>query len=109
MPRYEPNMFVRAIERYKITETLLIPPILLSLPQSSACNKEALSSLRQIFCGGAAVGKGVQQMFYDLLHPDARIAQIYGMTELGWVCGSLYPEKDQTGSVGVPLESYTLK
>ena len=109
MPRYEATSFVKAIQEFKITETLLIPPILLSLPQQPACNAESLASLRQVYCGGAAVGKGVQQNLYSILHPDARIAQIYGMTELGWVCGSLYPAKDERGSVGVPLKSYNVK
>lgn len=66
-------------------------------------------SLRQIFCGGAAIGSGVQSRMYTILHPDARIAQIYGMTEVGWTCGSLYPEKDETGSVGTPLKTYEIK
>ena len=111
MARYEIKGFLHAVKTYKITETLLLPPILLDLPNNQyvAKDPEALLPLRQIFCGGAAIGKGVQSRLYALLHEDARIAQIYGLTEAGWTCGSLYPEKDETGSVGRPLKGYEVK
>lgn len=111
MPRYEIKDFLAAVKKFKVTETLLLPPIILNLPNNPyvRADPKALLSLRQIFCGGAAIGSGVQSRMYTILHPDARIAQIYGMTEVGWTCGSLYPEKDETGSVGTPLKTYQIK
>lgn len=111
MPRYDVKNFLHAVKEFRVTETLLLPPIVLDLPNNPLvkADPEVLFSLRQIFCGGAAIGSGVQSRMYTILHPDARIAQIYGMTEVGWTCGSLYPEKDETGSVGTPLETYQIK
>lgn len=109
MPRYDANLFIEAVEKHQITETLFVPPMLLSLPKAPNFTREAMSSLRQVFCGGAHIGNGVQQEMYAVLHPDARINQIYGMTEAGWVCGFQHPEKDDTGSVGRPLEGFQVK
>lgn len=109
MSRYDPEVFVEAIGRFQITETLLVPPMLLSLPLSVHCQSHALRSLRQVFVGGASIGNHVQQCMYKVLSEDARVNQIYGMTEAGWVCGSQYPEKDETGSIGRPLKGFKLK
>lgn len=109
MPRYSPKAFIDAVEKYQITETLLVPPMLLSLPLSAECTRQTFGSLRQVFCGGAPVGNHVQQALYKLLHTDARINQIYGMTECGWICGFQYPENDDTGSVGRPLKDFSVK
>lgn len=109
MPRYDGNGVLDAVEKYRVTEVLLVPPMLLSLPLLPKCTSSAVASLRQVFCGGAAVTYHIQKQLYDILHPDARINQIYGMSECGWVCGFQYPEKDETGSVGRPFPGFTLK
>ncbi|OBT69247.1 hypothetical protein VE03_01891 [Pseudogymnoascus sp. 23342-1-I1] len=109
MPRYDGNGAIDAIEKYQITEVLFVPPMILSLPLLPKCTGSALASLRQIFCGGAAIGYHIQEQLYAILHPDARINQIYGMSECGWVCGFQYPEKDETSSVGRPFPGFTLR
>jgi len=35
-----------------------------------------------------------------LLHPDATLRQVYGMTEVSWAISLLYPEFDDTGAAG---------
>ena len=42
------------------------------------------------------------RMFY----PYARIVQVYGMTEAGWITTFKFPELDESGSVGRLLPSY---
>ncbi|OBT80823.1 hypothetical protein VF21_00226 [Pseudogymnoascus sp. 05NY08] len=109
MPRYDGNAILDAVEKYQITEVLLVPPMVLSLPLLPKCTSSAVASLRQIFCGGAAIAYHIQEQLYDILHPDARINQIFGMSECGWVCGFQYPEKDDTSSVGRPFAGFSLK
>jgi 4-coumarate--CoA ligase len=109
MPRYDRKVFIDTVEKYQVTEVLLVPPMVLSLPLAPKCIRSALASLRQIFCGGAAVPYHVQKKLYDVLHPDARINQVFGMTECGWVCASQYPERDETSSVGRPLGGFFVK
>ncbi|ELR05709.1 hypothetical protein GMDG_07552 [Pseudogymnoascus destructans 20631-21] len=109
MPRYDGNSVLDAVEKYQITEVLLVPPMVLSLPLLPKCTISAVASLRQVFCGGAAIAYHIQEQLYDILHPDARINQIFGMSECGWVCGFQYPEKDETSSVGRPFAGFSLK
>ncbi|OBT57294.1 hypothetical protein VE04_03449 [Pseudogymnoascus sp. 24MN13] len=109
MPRYDGNAVLDAVEKYQITEVLLVPPMVLSLPLLPKCTSSTVASLRQVFCGGAAIAYHIQEQLYDILHPDARINQIFGMSECGWVCGFQYPEKDDTSSVGRPFAGFSLK
>lgn len=101
MPRYEQEGFMNAIEKFKISMTVVVPPILISLSKSS--HTDSLQSLRSIHVGGSCATDGMQQQLYDKLHPEARILQVYGMTEAGWATTWQERKKDQTGSVGKPL------
>lgn len=118
MPRFLEGMFLDTIERFGITETAIVPPILVKLLSSispnvnGASNRSSdamsterlghkLQSLRTIYCGGAPLSAELQHRAKStLFHPEARIAQVWGMTECGWVATFPYPESDITGSVG---------
>lgn len=99
MKRFDLEHFVEYISRYKISEILVVPPIvmaLLALPQSKL---DSLSSLRCVLAAGAPLEGAVQLRLNEKLHPDARFTQIWGLTEIGWITGLRYPEKD-AGTVG---------
>jgi acyl-coenzyme A synthetase/AMP-(fatty) acid ligase len=106
MPRFEGQGFVDALERFGITHTVIVPPILMAL---SKCKEEKLKSLRRIYVGGSCATDGMQQQLYAKLSPKARIEQVYGMTEVGWA--TCWHERDQedTGSVGRPLPGNELR
>jgi acyl-coenzyme A synthetase/AMP-(fatty) acid ligase len=101
MPRYEESGFLAAVEKFKIARTVAVPPLLPALGRSA--DPASLSSLRSIFVGGCCATDGMQQQLYDKLHPDAKILQVYGMTECGWATVWQGKDKDHTGSVGMPL------
>lgn len=109
MRRYEMADFIKAIEQYRISETFLPPPPLIAIPKSPLATKAALHSVRQIWMGGAGVSYQNQLPFYALLHPDARINQVWGMTEVGWVTQVFWPTKQMDNSVGTPLKGYRLR
>jgi acyl-coenzyme A synthetase/AMP-(fatty) acid ligase len=109
MRRYEHSSFVRAIERHRITETFLAPPSVIGIPKCHLVTKEALATIRQIWFGGAAVSHENRLPLQRLLHEDARISASWGMTEAGWVTPTCYPEVQTSGSVGSPLEGYTVR
>ena len=99
MKRYDQDQFIDCIGRYEVTETLVVTPIvqgLLPLPQSRL---EHLASLRYLWSAGAPLDGAVQHRFNERLHPDCIFGQIWGLTEIGWVAGFKYPERD-AGSVG---------
>lgn len=100
MPRFEERGFVRALGEFEITQTVVVPPILMALSKRSSAE---LGSLRKIFVGGSVATNGMQQQLYSSLHADARIVQVYGMTEVGWATTWTRDEKDESGSVGQAL------
>jgi acyl-coenzyme A synthetase/AMP-(fatty) acid ligase len=76
---------------------------------SKCVDTNKLKSLRRIFVGGSCATDGMQQQLYAKLSPNARIAQVYGMTEAGWATIWQNREKDITGSVGRPLPGSQLR
>ncbi|KAE8448738.1 hypothetical protein EG329_008953 [Mollisiaceae sp. DMI_Dod_QoI] len=106
MPRFEEARFVRALGEYKITQTVVVPPILMALTKHSSAE---LASLRKIFVGGSVATNGMQQQLYPNLHHDAKIVQVYGMTEVGWATTWTKKVKDETGSVGQAVPGTRLR
>lgn len=106
MPRFEEKGFIRALGEFKITQTIVVPPILMALTRHTSAE---LNSLRKVFVGGSTSTGGMQQQLYSQMHPNARIIQVYGMTEVGWATAWTREEKDKTGSVGQAMPDTTLR
>ena len=107
MPRYEEQAFLDALEKFRITHTIVVPPILIALSKNSKTKK--LESLRRVYVGGSLATDGMQQQLYAKLPPEARIEQVYGMTEVGWTTIWHDRVKENTGSVGRPLPGTNLR
>jgi len=101
MPRFETQGFVDALQKYNITHTAVVPPILMALAQCGRTEK--LRSLRRIYVGGSCATDGMQQQLYAKLSPKARIEQVYGMTEVGWATNWHDKGREESGSVGRAL------
>lgn len=100
MRRYDEAIFLASIDRYEITETAVVPPVLIRLLSLPDHQRSALDRLQTIWCGGAPLDKTTQDTALGMFAPDARIVQVWGMTECGWISTFKYPEMDSTGSVG---------
>ena len=100
MRRYHPESYVALLDRYQITETALVNPILMNLLKLPECKQKLLSSLRLAWIAGAPLEASLQNQLSEILHEDAMLCQVWGMTEVGWITTLHYPEKDNTGSVG---------
>ena len=57
MKKFEPNSFLAAVQKYKITVLPLVPPIIVFLCKSPLVAKYDFSSVREIFSGAAPLGK----------------------------------------------------
>ena len=57
MKKFEPNSFLAAIQKYRVTVLPLVPPIILFLCKSPLVKEYDLSSVREIFSGAAPLGK----------------------------------------------------
>ena len=107
MPRFEERIFVDALEKYHITQTAVVPPIMMVL--SNCADAWKLNSLRRIFVAGSCATDGMQQQLYAKISKEARIEQVYGMTEAGWATNWQHAQKDATGSIGQPLPGVELR
>jgi long-subunit acyl-CoA synthetase (AMP-forming) len=109
MRRHDMQSYLEYIQKFEITETYLPPPVLVGMPLSPFCSKEGLRSLRQIWFGGASLRYGNQVPLYTLLHPDAKIQPVWGMTEAGWITAGTWPDKFQDDSAGKALPIFQVK
>ncbi|XP_074272189.1 putative CoA ligase CCL7 [Silene latifolia] len=94
MAKFDLELMLKAIEKYRITHLWVVPPVVLALVKHSAVNKYDLSSLKQIGSGAAPLGKEIMSECSKKL-PHAWILQGYGMTE---TCGMISLEHPKLGA-----------
>jgi acyl-CoA synthetase (AMP-forming)/AMP-acid ligase II len=109
MRRFEMRSFLSYIEQFQISETYLAPPVLVGMPLSPFSTQESLKSLRQIWFGGASLHYRNQLPLYELLHPNAKIQPVWGMTEAGWITAGIWPDKCADDSAGRILSNFEVK
>jgi 4-coumarate--CoA ligase len=113
LPRFSLSPFLSTIQKYRITETSMVPAVMSMILQGEAGteeeSKEKLSSLKLVRCAGAPLDMGVQKMFQGWLDVNARIQRAWGLTEFGTVTSFLRGEKDETGSCGRLLANVEAK
>lgn len=112
MRRFD-ETFVKKVHEFGITETMAAPAMLLKIIQWTEKNEEdrlKLQTLKTVLCAGAPLASGLRAGFLQLFDTSSiRIVQVWGMTEGGWFATFLYPENDDTGSVGRPLPAYQVR
>ncbi|CAO2826903.1 unnamed protein product [Amaranthus hypochondriacus] len=94
MPKFDFEMMLKAIEKFRVTRLWVVPPIMLGLAKQSVVKKYDLSSLKLIGSGAAPLGKEMMQECSKNI-PQALIVQGYGMTE---TCGVISIEHPRLGS-----------
>lgn len=107
MPRFEVNQFLDQVEKFRIAHIIVVPPLLMTLAHASEMRQ--LRSIKRIYVGGSCATDGMQQQLYAKLPPQARIEQVYGMTEVGWATTWHDRKQESTGSVGRPLPGTELR
>jgi 4-coumarate--CoA ligase len=89
--------FLTNIQKYKITDLQVAPPILIMLSKRPETAKYDLSSVKGMSCGGAPLGKELQNEVARRFNVE--IKQGWGMTEV--TCGSIIQEvASDDGNVG---------
>ncbi|KAK7257676.1 hypothetical protein RIF29_31822 [Crotalaria pallida] len=99
--RFEFETFLKAMERYKVTNLWVVPPIVLAMAKQSVVKNYDLSSLKRIGSGAAPLGKELMEEVAKRF-PHATISQGYGMTETSGVASAENPRLGirHTGSTG---------
>ncbi len=101
LPRFELESFLRAVQDYRTTATLLVPPVVLALAKQPVVDRYDVSWLRVIFAGAAPIGEDVARACAERV--GCYVQQVYGLTETSpALTGN--PEEtanSKIGSVGV--------
>ncbi|CAN6884635.1 hypothetical protein Bca4012_073426 [Brassica carinata] len=112
LPRFELNMVMEMIQKYKVTVVPMAPPVVLAFVNSQETERYDLSSVRMMFSGSGALTKELEDAV-RLKLPNAIFGQSYGMTEMGTVAKSLAfaknPFKIKSGSCGTVIRNAEMK
>lgn len=79
VPRWETETCLKAIQKYRATMMLLVPPVALILATDPVVDKYDLSSLKYLLSGAAPLGPELQGRLRKRL--GCYVTQAYGMTE----------------------------
>ncbi|GAB7343323.1 hypothetical protein MBLNU457_1372t1 [Dothideomycetes sp. NU457] len=106
LPKFEMKSFLDAIQKYKIANLYLVPPIIIMMTNSAkALQQYDLSSVKAIFTGAAPLGEETAQDLAKMF-PSWAIRQGYGLTETSTVVSSTIPDDIWFGSSGSLLSGY---
>ncbi|KAI8648453.1 hypothetical protein NCS56_01530200 [Fusarium sp. Ph1] len=88
LPKFELKAFLESIQRFKIRQLLLVPPIIIRMLQlKDTCAKYDLSSVKFLYSGAAPLAEETMQELKSI-YPGWTVGQAYGMTETATVVSS---------------------
>jgi acyl-CoA synthetase (AMP-forming)/AMP-acid ligase II len=90
LPRFEPRLFLSAVEKHRVTITVVVPTMLNRLLDDPALNDYDLSSLDLLCYGASPIPQALLERALERL-PGVALLQSYGMTELSPVATVLFP------------------
>ena len=86
VPRFSPRTFCEAVEKERISQTVLGPAMINRLTDFAEATRFDLSSLEVMAYGGSPLPVEVYQRTRQML-PGVKLVQVYGMTETGFLTG----------------------
>ncbi|KAL6885691.1 hypothetical protein GGI43DRAFT_432423 [Trichoderma evansii] len=109
LPKYKLETLLTTVQRFKIEQINIAPPILVQMVSNyDKCKLYDLSSIRFIYTGGAPLASETMESL-SAQYPKWHIGQIYGMTETA-VCVTSTSETDMVpGSAGSLLPGIKAK
>jgi fatty-acyl-CoA synthase len=104
LPRPDPELVLRMIERHEVTNYFAPPTVWISLLRSPVFNEVDLSSLRKGYYGASAMPVEVLAEIRERL-PNLRLWNFYGQTEMAPLASALGPDEQDAhaGSAGRPV------
>ncbi len=91
MRRWDPEEACALIERERVTRTLVVPTMLVSLIHHQEVRRRDVRSLRQIIYGAAPCTPASIRLTMDVF-PGVELLQMYGATEATGMATMLFPE-----------------
>ncbi|KAJ4351402.1 uncharacterized protein N0V89_006744 [Didymosphaeria variabile] len=111
MPKFDFLEMLQNIQKYRITNLVLVPPVIVAMAKHPAVKNFDLSSVRDVGSGAAPLGREIAEEF-EKLWDDRRVnvKQGWGMTELTCAATTTDPNKTSvSGSVGELLPNCEAK
>ncbi|ORY08703.1 hypothetical protein BCR34DRAFT_603351 [Clohesyomyces aquaticus] len=113
MRRFDPTKYLSYAEKFRITDLVLVPPMVTAIVFSTLPTPQKRTHLQHVkaaLAGAAPLDPVMQARFQDLLPESAPFTQIWAMTETSCFASHFpYPENDSTGSVGRFLPNLDVK
>lgn len=82
MPKFDFIQMLEAVQRFRITDLILVPPIMVALAKHPAVKQYDLSSVESVGSGAAPLGREVSEEVEKLWEPGKiNVKQGWGMTE----------------------------
>jgi fatty-acyl-CoA synthase len=104
LPRPDPELVLRTIERYGVTNFFGPPTVWISLLRSPTFDEVDLSSLRKGYYGASAMPA---EILYEMRQrlPNLRLWNFYGQTEMAPLASALQPDEQDAhaGAAGRPV------
>lgn len=109
MPRFDLEQFLGTIQKYRVTLSHIVPPIVLKLAKDPVVDNYDFSTLKTIFSGAAPLGAELSRECIERI--GCTIRQGYGMTETSPVTHSSPADssKMKLGSIGPPAPNTECK
>jgi len=110
IPKFTPRGFCEAVERERVSHTVLVPTMINSLTQFSDLKSFDLSSLELVAYGGSPIAPELVHRTRQLL-PKVKLAQGYGLSEAGFLTALRDSEHTEArlGSCGRPCPGIDLR
>ncbi|KAF2686857.1 4-coumarate-CoA ligase-like protein [Lentithecium fluviatile CBS 122367] len=111
MPKFDFLEMLQCVQKYRITDLTLVPPVVVAMAKHPATKKFDLSSVERVGSGAAPLGREICEEL-EKLWPDGRVnvKQGWGMTEVTCAVTTYDPSKiDKKSSVGELLANCQAK
>ncbi|TVY57943.1 Acyl-CoA ligase azaF, partial [Lachnellula suecica] len=106
LPRFHEETFMKTIQEHAIRTVVAVPPMLLAMSKHPA---STFVSVRDIYVGGSSLPSGVVEEMYEKLRPEARVRQVFGMTEVGRATTWRKEGRDGSNGIGEPLPNFEFR
>ncbi len=84
IPAFDPGPVLKAVEKEKVTEILLVPTMIQRFIEDPSFAKTDTSTLRRIIYGASPITEALMDKAMGAL-PQTKFVQVYGMTEVCFV------------------------